>query len=250
MNPVADSGKPTLVDANNLAASLRRLQEAPARMPLRDSVQQVIDACVQVFGVSGSGLMIADDQSVLRYAVATDGPGRQLEDVQLESGDGPCVQAFVRDEIVVSEDLAKDERWPQVAAKVGPLGVHGMLGVPTYLSGLPVGSLDVYVDQPHNWDRSEQRALRSYADVVGSLMEAALTAHQAGELAGQLNYALEHRVPIERGIGYLMARDRLDHADAFNRLRRSARSARRRIGDVADELLRTGRLPDEDVEPR
>jgi AmiR/NasT family two-component response regulator len=120
-----------------------------------------------------------------------------------------------------------------------------MLGVPVYLSGLPVGSLDVYLDTPHMWDRIEQRALRSYADVVGSMMEAALTAHQAGELADQLNYALEHRVPIERGIGYLMARDGLDHADAFNRLRRSARNARRRIGEAAEELLRTGALPDE-----
>jgi GAF domain-containing protein len=233
------------MDANALAATLRRLGDEPARLPLQQSVQQVVDACVQVFGVSGSGLMIADDQSVLRYAVATDGPGRQLEDVQLESGDGPCVEAFVREDVVVSEDLATDARWPDVAARVGPLGVHGMLGVPVYLSGLPVGSLDVYVDEPHRWDRSEQHAMRSFADVSGSLMEAAVAAQQAGELADQLNYALEHRVSIERGIGYLMARDRLDNTDAFNRLRRAARNARRRIGDVAEELLRTGSLPDE-----
>lgn len=233
------------MDANALATSLRRLGEEPARLPLRHSIQQVVDACVQVFAVTGCGLMIADDQSVLRYAVASDGPGRQLEDIQLESGTGPCVEAFVRDDLIVTEDLATESRWPEVAARVAPLGIHGMIGVPVHLSGLPVGSLDVYINKPHTWERAEQRALRSYADVVGSLMEAAITAHQAGELAHQLNYALEHRVPIERGIGYLMARDRLDHADAFNRLRRSARNARRRIGEVAEELLRTGSLPDE-----
>jgi GAF domain-containing protein len=233
------------MDADALAASLRRLGEEPARMPLQDSVQQVIDACVQVFGVSGSGLMIADAQSILRYAVASDGPGRKLEEIQLEVGGGPCVDAFVRDELIVSEDLANDSRWPEVAARVSPLGIRGMLGVPAHLSGLPIGSLDVYLDSPHVWTRAEQRALSSYAEVVGALMEAALTARQAGELADQLNYALEHRVPIERGIGYLMARDRLDHAAAFNRLRRSARNTRRRIGDVAEELLREGVLPDE-----
>lgn len=233
------------VDANVLTESLRRLSEDSTRLPLRQSIQQVIDACVQVFAVTGCGLMIADHQSVLRYAAATDGPGRQLEDIQLETGNGPCVEAFIRDALVVTEDLATDSRWPEVAARVAPLGVHGMLGVPVHLSGLPVGSLDVYLDEPHIWERAEQRALRSYADVVGSLTEAALTAQAAGELADQLNYALEHRVPIERGIGYLMARDGLDHADAFNRLRRAARNARRRIGDVAEELLRTGSLPDE-----
>jgi GAF domain-containing protein len=233
------------MDANALAASLRRLGDGSTRLPLRHSIQQVIEACVQVFGVTGCGLMIADDQSVLRYAAATDGPGQQLEDVQLATGNGPCVDAFVHDDLVVTDDLATDARWPEVAARVGPIGVHGMLGVPVHLSGIPVGSLDVYLGEPHIWDRAEQRALRSYADVVGSLTEAALTAHQAGELADQLNYALEHRVPIERGVGYLMARDGLDHADAFNRLRRAARNARRRIGEVAEELLRSGTLPDE-----
>jgi GAF domain-containing protein len=232
------------MDTDALTESLRRLGNR-RDASLRDSLQGVIDACVQVFSVSGSGLMVADQQSVLRYAVATDGPGRALEDVQLESGDGPCVQAFVRDEVIVSEDLGADERWPQVAERVGPLGVHGMLGVPVHLGGIAVGSLDVYRDEPHAWERSEQRALQRYAEVVAALTETALAAHQAGELADQLNYALEHRVPIERGIGYLMARDQLDHAAAFNRLRRASRNTRRRIGDVAEELLRNGRLPDE-----
>jgi AmiR/NasT family two-component response regulator len=42
-----------------------------------------------------------------------------------------------------------------------------------------------------------------------------------------------------------MARDGLEHPEAFNRLRRAARNSRRRIGDVAEELLKSGNLPDE-----
>lgn len=232
------------MDPTRLNDSLRRLSGQHGQ-PLRASLQGVIEACVQLFSVTGSGLMIADEQSVLRYAVATDGPGRVLEDVQLEAGEGPCVDTFVKDDVTVTEDLATDERWPRVAERVAGLGVHGMIGVPVRLGGVPVASLDVYVDRPHVWDRSEQRALSRYGEVVSALTEAALAAQQAGELADQLNYALDHRVPIERGIGYLMSRDGVDHAAAFNRLRRAARGSRRRIGDVAEELLRVGRLPDE-----
>ena len=36
---------------------------------------------------------------------------------------------------------------------------------------------------------------------------AAVAAQNAGELAAQLQYALDYRVIIERGVGYLMARD-------------------------------------------
>lgn len=232
------------MDPTALSESLRRLGDRRGG-PLRRSLEEVVAACVQVFGVSGSGLMLADAQSVLRYAVATDGRSRVLEEAQLDTGEGPCVHAFVRDELVVTEDLARDERWSKVAERVGPLGVHGMLGVPVHLGGVPVGSLDVFVDRPHRWELAEQRALSGYAEVISALTEAALAAQQAGELADQLTYALDHRVPIERGIGYLMARDRSDHAAAFDRLRRASRNTRRRIGEVAEELLRTGSLPDE-----
>ena len=74
-------------------------------------------------------------------------------------------------------------------------------------------------------------------------LTAALRAHTAGELAAQLQYALDYRVTIERGVGYLMARDGVDVLTAFNRLRRAARGSRRKIGDVAEELLTTGELP-------
>jgi len=236
---------PTHVDAAALAASLRRLNEHPQAHTLRASLQLVIDACVQLFSVTGSGLMVADAQGVLRYTVATDGPSKQLEDIQLEVGEGPCVLSFVRDELVATDDAGRDPRWPLVADRIGELGVRGMLGVPVRLAGIPVGSLDVYLNEPHAWDESEQRALARYGAVVEAMLETAVTADRAGELAEQLNYALDYRVPIERGVGYLMARDGIDHAEAFNRLRRAARSDRRKIGEVAEQLLRTGRLPQE-----
>jgi AmiR/NasT family two-component response regulator len=44
-------------------------------------------------------------------------------------------------------------------------------------------------------------------------------------------------VVIDRAVGVIMARDRVDPVTAFNRLRVSARSAERKIVDVADELL-------------
>lgn len=84
--------------------------------------------------------------------------------------------------------------------------------------------------------------LQRYSEVVATTLAAALSAHRASELAGQLQYALDHRVLIERGVGYLMARDGVDAVIAFNRLRRAARNSQRRIGSVAEDLLKHGRL--------
>ena len=233
------------VDAAALTSSLRRLTEQRDQSDLYASLRRVIDFSGQLFAVNGGGLMLADERGELHYVVASSGPSQLLEQAQLDTGQGPCIDTFVRDEITVTTDLARDERYQRVAPLVVPHGVGAVLGVPVRLSDVPIGTLDLYVDRPYDFDQSEIEALSRYGQVVEAMIHAAVTASHAGNLADQLTYALEYRVPIERGIGYLMARDRIAHAEAFQKLRTAARSARRRIGDVAAELLETGFLPDE-----
>ena len=106
-----------------------------------------------------------------------------------------------------------------------------------------MGTLDVYRTKAHAWDDSEVAALARFAEVVATTMTAAVEAHTAGELARQLQYALDYRVVIERAVGYLMAKDDLDPVQAFNTLRTSARSRRTKIGEVAEHVLAHGALP-------
>ena len=233
------------VDGQDLSASLRSLA---ARREGVDSgvvsaLHDVTVACVDLFHVTGSGIMIADEQNITRYVAASDGPGRFLEEAESRTGQGVCTQAFVDNRVADSRDVCADTRWPELAHLLAGRGVHAVLGVPVRLGAIPVGTLDLYRDHPHDWDESERRALVRYADVVGTTLTAALRAHAAGELAEQLQYALDYRVIIERAVGYLMAREGVDSTIAFNRLRRVARSSRTKIGDVAEQLLSAGRLP-------
>jgi hypothetical protein len=66
------------VDARVLGASLQRLRTS-GDQDLQEMLDQVVTACVGVFGVTGAGLMVADEQNSLRYVSASDGPGRILE---------------------------------------------------------------------------------------------------------------------------------------------------------------------------
>ena len=231
------------IDAEALAASLKRLATHHGDGGVVAALHQVTEACVDLFGVTGSGIMIADEQDITRYVSASDGPGRVLEQLESSTGQGPCTEAFVDNRVVESTDLTRDARWPTLAEMIAGHGVHAVLGVPVRLGAVPVGTLDVYLDHPHEWDPSERRALSRYSAVVETTLTAALRAHTAGELAGQLQYALDYRVTIERAVGYLMASDGVDAVTAFNRLRRAARGRQTRIGEIAEQLLATGRLP-------
>jgi GAF domain-containing protein len=230
------------VDARVLGASLQRLRTS-GDQDLQEVLDQVVTACVGVFGVTGAGLMVADEQNSLRYVSASDGPGRILEKVQTDRGEGPCVDAFVHNRVIVTDDLAHDARWPETRGVLVEHGIGAVLGIPVRLGGIVVGSLDVYHGDRHDWQDAEIAALTRYGEVVQATLQAALTAHRAGELAEQLQYALDYRVIIERSVGYLMAAKGVDAVAAFDLLRRTARGNRRKIGDVAHELLDTGNLP-------
>jgi hypothetical protein len=231
------------VDAAALESSLGRAAIGQREGDeLQQALQHAIEACVDLFGLSGCGLLMTDEDNALRYVAATDGPGRLLEELQTELGEGPCVDTHVTGELTVCEDMSADDRWPRLTPLVVPHGVRAVLGAQVRLGGVPVGSLDVYVDRPYRWDESERRAILRYSDLIESMLTTALAAKRAGDLAEQLQYALDYRVVIERAIGYLMARDHLDASVAFDRLRRAARSTRRKIGEVAGDLLDTGRL--------
>jgi GAF domain-containing protein len=229
------------IDPQMLARSLRRLNSA-ADHDIGSAVDEAVHACVALFGLSGSGLMLADEQNDLHYIAASDGPSRVLEQVQGETGEGPCVEAFVRNDIVATEDLRSDPRWPSIRDPLLRHGVTAVLGSPVRLGGVPVGTIDVYVDRPYQWDDSDRASLARYSDVIEATLSTAMAAQRAGEVAGQLQYALDYRVVIERGVGFLMAQRGLDPVAAFNLLRRTARGERRKVAEVAQELLDSGRL--------
>lgn len=225
-----------------LSASLRRVGAAEDHDVSR-ALETAVVACVDLFGVTGSGLMIADQQNALRYVAASDGPGRILEEVQTDTGQGPGVDTFVNDEPVATDDMAQESRWPESREVIAGHGVRAVLGVPVRLGGVTVGSLNVYLDRPHAWDDSERAALNRYSEVIEATLSAALSAHAAGRLADQLQYALDQRVVIERAVGFLMARADVDPVTAFNLLRTAARDRRRKVADIAQDLLSTRALP-------
>ncbi|SCX43415.1 ANTAR domain-containing protein [Klenkia marina] len=245
----------TAIDAATLARTLRELgADAPVEGEelLDVALQRVVDACAGLFDVAGCGLMLADEQGHLQYVAATDAASAAMEDAQLRTGEGPCVDAFRQGETVTTDDAAGDPRWPGFAdalsratdsASVGSVGA--VLGTPLRLRGAVVGSLDVHHAAPHAWRDDETAALVRFGRVAETLLDVGVQAHQSGRLAAQLDYAIGHRAPIERGVGYLMARDGLGQEEAFQRLRSAARAARRPIGDVARALTTSGRLPGE-----
>jgi anti-anti-sigma factor len=244
LDPTGDhSGGQVHIDPLALSRSVEGLGPLTAAPTLEEALDRVVRATQQLFEVSGAGLMLVDEGGALRYVVATDPAARELETAQEEVGEGPCVDAFVLAEIVRTDDIGADERYQRLAPRVAPHGVRAVLGVPTRVGGTPIGSLNVYRREAYAWDDSDVAAISAYNGVLESLMVSAVAARKSGELAAQLQEALERRIVIERAVGLLMGRHGTDAVAAFNSLRRAARDARRKVADVAAEVVEGADVP-------
>jgi GAF domain-containing protein len=201
------------------------------------ALQDVVDTTHRLFAVTGTGLMLVDDAQALRYVAASDDAGRILEVAQEEHGVGPCVDALVNDLVVPVGDIAADARYVKIAADVTPHGVRAVLGVPVHLGGSTVGSLNAYSNTPTEWVENDIDALKAITSVIENIIAGALLTERHSAVVEQLEFALQNRVTIERAVGVIMARNLTDAVTAFNILRASARSQRRKVADVAQELL-------------
>jgi len=226
------------IDSDALAKSVARLEGVdPVDTGLDAALELAVAETDDVFQVDGAGLLLVDEAGVLRCTAASDEPGHMLETLQEQFGEGPCVDAFLEDSPVLAADLAADPRWPSVGPLAAEHGVRAVLGVPVDLSEGPVGTLNVYAAQPHRWDRADIAAIQAYTRVIASLLRTAVRAHVSGKAATQLQRALDHRSLIEQAKGVIMERRGLDQQAAFDLLRAQARSTRRRLHDVASEVV-------------
>jgi GAF domain-containing protein len=232
------------IDSDALARSVARLEGLdPVDTGLDAALQLAVAETDDLFDVDGAGLLLLSEDGALRYVAASDEPGRMLEALQEQFGEGPCIDAFLEGEPVLAGDLGADPRWPSVGPLAAGHGIRAVLGVPINLREGPVGTLNVYAAQPHRWDQSDVAAIQAYARVIASLLRAAVRAHVSGKAAVQLQQALDHRSLIEQAKGVLMERRGLDQQAAFELLRSNARSTRRRLDEVARQTVKGVHLP-------
>ena len=130
-----------------------------------------------------------------------------------------------------------DARWPRLAEGLRSSSGCAVVAVPVRVGSAVVGSLDVHADPATPWDVDAVEAVRCYAQVVEAVLAPALQARRRSEVVEQLQYALDHRVVVERAVGYLMASGEGDARSVFEQLRSAARRSRGTSSDLAAGLL-------------
>jgi GAF domain-containing protein len=221
--------------------------EQPTAPPAADAPQAAVRpalvAATTLFPVDGAVLVVAGERGELAWAGAAGDLAEALERAAGPLWSGPCRDALGGGAPACSSDLPDDPRWPGLARALGPAGVNGLLCVPVAERGGPTGALTVVRRSDRPWQDPEVESVVTYGGVLAALLRVAAESASRAEVVAQLEHALRHRVTIEQAKGILMEREGLDQAAAFDRLRTAARTARRRVEQVAAEVVGGRPLP-------
>jgi GAF domain-containing protein len=218
----------------------------PVSAALEAAVRPALVAATRLFLVAGVVLVVVDERGELAWEAAAGDLAQLLEGAIGPLWAGPCREVITGGSLVRTSSLRDDPRWPELAAALGFAGVNSLLCVPVEGPGGPVGALTVVRRPDRPWDVHEVESVMLYGGVVAGLLRVAGESETRARVIAQLDHALRHRVTIEQAKGILMEREGLDPAAAFDRLRRAARAARRRVGEVAAEIVAGQDRPEPD----
>ena len=140
-----------------------------------------------VDGCDHASISIVRRQGTIETVASTDDVPNQVDAIQYNTGQGPCLNAISAHETYLIADLATDERWPALSRRAAEdTGARSMLSFRLSFEGDTIGALNLF-SRP-------SRAFDEHGRAVGTVLAAhaaiALTAAQEHERADGLQDAL------------------------------------------------------------
>ena len=204
-----------------------------------DLLTVLVDRCVELLGVAAAGILVADGQDQLRLAVSSSESVRLLELYQLQSDEGPCLECYRSGQPVSTPALDEEwKRWPRFMEAATREGFTSVLALPLRLRGRVLGALNLFAETVGELsDETVTRVAQAMADVATIAILQQRVTRQHDIVNEQLQTALNSRVVIEQAKGVLATKLDLDVGEAFEVLRRRSRDERRRLLEVAEEVV-------------
>lgn len=172
-----------------------------------------------------------------RTLAASDTVAEEADGLQYHLGEGPCLDAAQDEPWVRSRDVALDRRWPSWGPKAAELGVGAMLSVRLLRDDRPQGALNMYCASDDGFrDRDTVDVALVYAIHAANALTAA-------RLVTDLHTAVSSRHTIGMAQGILIERYGLTADSSFELLRRLSSTHETKLRDLAEVVVRTGKLP-------
>jgi transcriptional regulator with GAF, ATPase, and Fis domain len=213
------------------------LAETAREINSQRTVAQTLDAIVHaarlsIPGFEHVGVSVIHRKGQIETKAATGHLVWDLDAVQCQTGEGPCVDAVRAEPVVVVEHLRRQLRWPRYVPAAVQAGVLSQLVLQLFVTEESLGELTLYSTSSETIDPDAPYLAELFAS------HAATALGHARETAN-LSEAMASRQQIGIVVGLLMAHYRVDSARAFQFLTRASSTSELGVPVVAQEIFDT-----------
>ncbi len=219
--------------ARQFSELARSLQAEPN---LDQTLRSIVSAAVaNVDGADLAGITLVNRKGELNTPAATDELAREIDRVQYEVRQGPCLSAAWERLTMLANDLRTETRWPSFARRAADLGVLAMLSFQLYVRNEEMGSLNLYSRTAGAFTGEDENTGLLFASHAAVALVGAQHEHN-------LIAALVGRDIIGQAKGILMERYQIHEMAAFAVLARTSQYNNRKLRDIAETLATTGTI--------
>jgi transcriptional regulator with GAF, ATPase, and Fis domain len=168
---------------------------------------------------------------------ATSESCRTVDEMQHQTGQGPCVAAIGdgrHHQVTLATD---DTQWPDFSRAATAVGVRAVLATPLRAGGRTLGALNLYSMSDAVFGPVDVERAQEFADCMAAVLAITDAFAAATEQNGQMLEALVTRSMIGQAQGLLMGRHGITADGAFDWLRTRSQHTNRKLREVAQEVV-------------
>jgi GAF domain-containing protein len=198
---------------------------------LEATLQTIVETAVTSLpGIDHIGITIASRDGTMQTLAATDQFVCELDRLQYDLGEGPCLHAIRMERLTTIEHASDEQRWPLFMKRAIELGLRSQMGLRLYVESETLGGLNLYSTSSDTLDPDVAQLAQMFAAHASIALGRARREEDA-------NAALTTRKIIGQAIGIVMERYQMDEDRAWSYLARVSQHSNLKLRDVAQEVV-------------
>lgn len=200
-----------------------------------ESMRRITETARSVIGGcdSASLSLLTKDGPVTRAATSKlsfDG-----DQIQYDEGEGPCLDAAMKERWVYTPDLGADQRWPRSSVRMASeQGVGSMVSCRLTLDAAPnhtLGGLNIYSQSKDAFSDEDQMLAILLASLGAVVVD-------GSQQQAHLRAAIESRQVIGEAVGILRAQSKVSSEEGFAMLSAASQRMNVKLRDLAERIAR------------
>ena len=172
------------------------------------------------------------------YSAATSNQlAAQVDQLQYDSDEGPCLHALRSGTVVEIYDLSQDDRWPDYRPHALAHGIGSSLSLPLIVESESLGALNLYSTTAAAFAGPQRQQAETFAHQCSAALAVSLRQLRQAAVQQQLAEAMVSTSVIDQAIGILMSQQRCTASTAFDLLRQASQNRNRKLRDVAGDII-------------